>query len=592
MILELRAEEELQQMTVAIPGAIYRYRLSPDGTSGFTFMSPGVEALSGDPSFEARIHPDDRELIAATVRNSARSQTVWSCDFRIVLPEGQLRWLRSTAVPELPAADGTFYWNGILTDVTHEKRLEQELVRVNNEWRATVDVVGAMIILEDSRGCVVRCNQAVPAYLKLSFPQILGRDLTRLFFGAEEPTPHPVFRLPWPATRFPGSDRWHEVASYPLDRSAEASGWVHIVSDVTERRSIEQKAQRFTAAIDQAAELVIMLGPSGRIEYVNPACSQAIGQAPHALVGRKPRDLHLIPADPKVWRDIRRTLAAGTGWQGRYVTRRDGSPTQAEISVYPVRDASGAVCNYVVVGRDVTEREHLEAVASAVNMMDQVGFVFSAIRHELGNPVNSIKTALSVLREQIDTCPRETVIDYLDRTLAEIGRVEYLLKVFKTFNLFEHPRIEPVAIDRFLEDFLGLLGNDCGKRGITVSLHASAGLGDVLVDPRALHQALLNLVTNAADAVEKSAAPRILLNVQRRGRRIFLQVEDNGQGMGPEQLAKLFHPFFTTKPQGNGLGLAIVKKLVTKMGGTVDVVSARGIGTTVTLSLIAGGEDT
>jgi len=63
-------------MTVAIPGAIYRYRLSPDGTSGFTFMSPGVEALSGDPSFEARIHPDDRELVAATVRNSARSQTV------------------------------------------------------------------------------------------------------------------------------------------------------------------------------------------------------------------------------------------------------------------------------------------------------------------------------------------------------------------------------------------------------------------------------------------------------------------------------------------------------------------------------------
>ena len=96
-----------------------------------------------------------------------------------------------------------------------------------------------------------------------------------------------------------------------------------------ERRAIEQKAQRFTAAIDQSAELVIMLGPSGRIEYVNPAFSREIGQPPEEMLGRSPRKLHLSPADPKVWREIRRSLAAGRGWQGRYVTRRDGSPTQA-----------------------------------------------------------------------------------------------------------------------------------------------------------------------------------------------------------------------------------------------------------------------
>jgi PAS domain S-box-containing protein len=596
-VFEILAEKELQRVTAAIPGAIYRYRLSLDGTSGLTFLSPGVEALTGVPrdlaetdvaAFEARIHPDDRQRVAATILQSAKSQTAWSCDFRVVLPEEKARWLRSTAVPELPAADGTLHWNGILTDITHEKRIEQELTRVHNEWRATVDAVGAMIVLEDSHGRVARCNRAVPDYLQLGFPEILGGDLTRLFFGPEAPTPHGVFRQPSPAIRFPGSVRWHEVASYRLD----TFGWVHVISDVTERRAIEEKAQRFTAAIDQAVELVIMLGPTGRIEYVNPAFCRELGKDPREAFGRTPRELQLSPPDdPKVWREIRRTLAAGAGWQGRYVLRREGSTVHAEISVYPVRDASGVVCNYVVVGRDVTEREHLEAVASAINMMDQVGFAFSAIRHELGNPVNSIKTALSVLREQIDVYPRETVIDYLDRTLAEIGRVEYLLKVFKTFNLFEHPRIEPVAIDRFLRDFLGLLRDDLGQRGILGTLQAAGGLGEVLIDPRALNQALLNLVTNAVDAVEQSTAPRILLTVQRRGRRILLQVEDNGHGMGPEQLTKLFHPFFTTKPQGNGLGLAIVKKLVTKMGGTVDVVSARGVGTTVTLSLVAGEEE-
>ncbi len=600
-VLELHVEEELQRITAAIPGAIYRYRLSLDGTSGFTFMSPGVESLTGVPrdlaetdfaSFEARIHPDDRERVAVTARSSARSQTAWICDFRVVLPQGRLRWLRSTAVPELPAADGTLHWNGILTDVTHEKSIEEELVRARNEWRTTVDAVCDMIILEDSRGRVVRCNRSVAALLKLGFPQILGADLSRLFFGPEAPTPHEVFRTAWSATRFPGSNRWYEVTSYPLDPTAEPCGWVHVVSDVTGRRLAEERAQQFTAAIDQSAEAMVLLDRTGRIEYVNPAFVLQMGYGLDEVIGSSPRALRIGPTDRKVWHEIFRTLALGRGWQGRYTTRRrDGSTAHEEASVSPVRDTTGTVCNYVVVGRDTTEREHLEAVASAVNMMDNVGFIFSSIRHELGNPVNSIKTALSVLREQIDVYSRETVIDYLDRTLAEIGRVEYLLKVFKTFNLFEHPRIEPVAVARFLGDFLGLLGDDFGQRGVLVTLHAPAGLGTALVDPRALNQALLNLVTNAADAVEKKASPRIVLSARRHGRRIFLQVEDNGHGMGPEQLAKLFHPFFTTKPQGNGLGMAIVKKLITKMGGTVDVVSVKGAGTTVTLSLVAGGED-
>ncbi len=473
--------------------------------------------------------------------------------------------------------------------IEQENRIEQELARARNEWRATVDAVCDLIILEDPQGRIVRCNKAVSALLRLDFSQLVGADLSRLFFGPEQTSPHPAFRSPRSgAIRFPGSDHWYEVTSYLLDPSAETSGWVHVVTDVTQRRLAEEQARQLTAAVDQSAEAMLLLDRFGRIEYANPAFSQLTGRSPAAVLGRCPRILRLGPQDREVWREIRRALAQGGGWQGRYTTlREDGAPAREEASVSPVRDPSGAICNYVVVGRDVTERERLEAVASAVNMMDNVGFIFSSIRHELGNPVNSIKTALSVLREQIDAFPRDTVTDYLDRTLTEIGRVEYLLKVFKTFNLFEHPRIEPVDLNRFLEDFSRLLGEDFARRGLTVTLHANAGLGAALIDPRALHQALLNLVANAGDAAEASPEPRITLSAWRREPRIYLVVGDNGHGMGPEQLAKLFRPFFTTKPHGNGLGLAIVKKLVTKMGGTVEVSSTRGTGTAVTLTLIA-----
>jgi PAS domain S-box-containing protein len=604
--LDLPASEGTSAATLraiadALPGAVYRYRMYPDGSACFTWISHGVEALIGAPrqlieadieTFRSRVHPRDRARIAASIGASRTALAPWHCEFRIIRPDGQTTWLRGQSIPEPPAPDGTIDWNGVLTDITHDKRVEQELVRARNEWRATVDAVCDMIILEDAAGRIARCNRSVSALLGLDFPQILRRDLSQLFFGATAPSPHPVFRSPRSTFQFAGNDRWYEVTSYPLEPDPETSGWVHVISDVTERRRAEEHAQRFTAAIEQSTEAMLMLGPAGRIEYVNSTFTRQTGYAPGEVIGRRPRDLRLGPSDRRVWREILRAIALGRGWHGRYTTRRrDGETAQEEASVSPVRNTDGVISNYVVVGRDVTERERLEAVAAAVNMMDNVGFIFSSIRHELGNPVNSIKTALSVLREQIDVYTRETVIDYLDRTLNEIGRVEYLLKAFKTFNMFEHPRIEPVGMNRFLGDFLGLLGDDFGKRGITVRLHAPAGLGDGLIDPRALNQALLNLVTNAADAVEHTGEPRIILSAQRRGRRIFLHVADNGQGMGPEQLAKLFRPFFTAKQHGNGLGLAIVKKLVTKMGGTVDVVSALGVGTTVTLSLVAAAEE-
>lgn len=591
----------LRAVVDAIPGALYRYRVAPDTGAGFSWFSRGVEHLVGlsreeaeadIEAFRTRLHPEDLPHIAASVEESRISLRPWLCEFRVVLPGGQVRWLRGHSIPEPPAPDGTVFWNGIFTDVTHDKQIEQELVRARNEWRATVDAVCDLIILEDSDGRVVRCNRSVAMLLGLDFPQILGTDLTHLFFGPEAASPHPVFRTDRSVIQFPASRRWYEVTSYPLDLEPEASGWVHVITDVTERRLAAEQAQRLTAAIDQASEAVIILDASGSIEYVNPAFTRETGWTPAEVAGRSPRGLRLGPTDRRVWREILRALALGRSWQGMYTTlRRDGSPAHEEASISPVRNSAGAVCNLVVVGRDVTERERLEAVASAVNMMDNVGFIFSSIRHELGNPVNSIKTALSVLREQIDEVPHATVLDYLDRTLKEIGRVEYLLKAFKAFNMFEHPRIEPVGVNRFLGEFLGLLGDDFAKRGIAVHLHAAAGLGYALIDPRALNQALLNLVANAADALEGGAEPRIVLSAHRRGRRIFLNVADNGRGMSAEQIDKIFRPFFTTKPNGNGLGLAIVKKLVTKMGGMVDVVSAPGIGTTLTLSLVAAEEE-
>jgi PAS domain S-box-containing protein len=384
---------------------------------------------------------------------------------------------------------------------------------------------------------------------------------------------------------------WHVSPIRGAEGRSTGAAWVHAMKDVTARRQAELRAQRLTAAVEQAVESIVILGPTGIVDYVNPAFTRLSGCRAEEIVGRR---LHLFPvgpADRAVFRKILRTVAGGQVWQGVYTAQnRGGSCYEEEATISPVRDGAGAILNYFAVCRDVTERRRLEAIAESVNMMENVGYIFSNLRHELGNPVNSIKTALSVLRKNLDQYPQETVQRYLDLTLVEVGRVEYLLQVLRTFNMYETPKIERVDMVRFVEGFCRLVRDDFSTQGIAVAATFGDEVGEALADPRALHQVLLNLLTNAADAVAGRDDPAISIRLERRARAVELAVVDNGAGMTDAQKGNLFRPFYTAKPHGTGLGLVIVKKLVTKMDGTIEVTSRHGEGTEVRISLRAAAK--
>ncbi|MDP1823593.1 MAG: HAMP domain-containing sensor histidine kinase [Archangium sp.] len=234
--------------------------------------------------------------------------------------------------------------------------------------------------------------------------------------------------------------------------------------------------------------------------------------------------------------------------------------------------------------RDITEKTRLETIAEAAETMNNIGSIFSAVRHELGNPINSVKAALSVLRANFDTFSRESVLDYLEQMGNELGRVEVLLRSLRSFSMYE--QLEPVAVELrpFLESFATLARVDLQRRGIRLSLaHPTECVA--LADPRALRQALINLVANAADAAEGVSDPEITLSSACVDGLARLSVEDNGVGMNAEQLSAAFKPFHTTKAQGTGLGLVISRKLLLKMGGTVTLDSRQGQGTRVHLAL-------
>lgn len=240
---------------------------------------------------------------------------------------------------------------------------------------------------------------------------------------------------------------------------------------------------------------------------------------------------------------------------------------------------------------DVTEIRKMESVVEATNLTDKLGYIFSGIRHEIGNPVNSIKVALSVLQKNLATYNRATVSEFLERSLIEVGRIEYLLKALKNYSLFESPDIQRIHIDTFLTNFIPLVKEDFVRRQVDLRMICADDAGWAMADPRALHHVLLNLLSNAADAIDGRPDGRVIISVMRSAPWVEIKVDDNGHGISEVDQKNLFRPFFTSKKNGTGLGLVIVQKMLRKMHGRIHVSSYKGFGATVTIAIPEADQD-
>jgi len=243
---------------------------------------------------------------------------------------------------------------------------------------------------------------------------------------------------------------------------------------------------------------------------------------------------------------------------------------------------------YWVYVSDITEKERLNSIAEAINIMNNTGYIFSGIRHELGNPVNSVKMALQVLKKNLQKFGPEKIDEYLEQALSEVDRAEYMLKALKNFNMFERLHLDDVRMKPFMDKVLGMITRDFQDKGIHIRTLFKTGDETGYVDPRALQQIMVNLLTNASDALVRTDNPQISISVSDFDERVVIKVHDNGAGMAKRELKNLFKPFYTTKENGTGLGLIIVKNMLAKMKGTIEVESYEGSGTTVMLTLPRG----
>lgn len=362
-----------------------------------------------------------------------------------------------------------------------------------------------------------------------------------------------------------------------------------------ERRVAERTAElaeseeRYRKVLETAQEGIWFLDPEAKIIFANRGMALMLGASKEELLGRSAYDFIEESCLPEFRARFFFERQTGLAEQSDLRLKgRDGSIIFAIMSVNPRLDGDGRFMGYVIMVLDITERRRLESIAQAASLMDNLGYVFSGVRHELGNPINTLKITLAVLGKNFENFSAEKTKNFLDQASAEIGKMEFLLKSLKNFNMYEHLEPENTGLSAFFEKFLALVKEDFRRKGIEIETLLPGDDVSAHADPRALQQVLLNLMTNAADALEGMPQPAIKISVRKTKGAVLIEVEDNGRGISEKEFKNLFKPFCTTKPKGTGLGLAIVKKMMVKMHGDVEIKSREGKGTTVRLHLPPG----
>jgi PAS domain S-box-containing protein len=363
----------------------------------------------------------------------------------------------------------------------------------------------------------------------------------------------------------------------------------NILAMAISNQSDRSERDRLVTVVEQSSDCTIIIDTKGSILYANPACEDVTGYSPDEIVGSSIKHLYTPDIRSSIWKRMKKSIINGESWSGQFTNyHKDKTLYQEEMLISPVFDQDGGVANQVIIKRNITEEKRLESIAEAANLMDNIGFIFSSIRHELGNPINAIKVSLSVLESNLEIYDTDDIKRFISRGLSDIGRVEYLLKTLKNFSIFERPDITATDMVTLLDKLTKLTGKDLAKHYVMLAINHPNKPLTGMVDPRAFLQVLLNLVTNAVAALEQTDNKQITLSLmQKQDSQITLVIEDNGCGMDEDTVRNLFRPFFTTKPEGTGLGLVIVKKMLSKMNCSITANSEKWKGTRIEIIIPA-----
>ena len=389
-----------------------------------------------------------------------------------------------------------------------------------------------------------------------------------------------------------------------------------VVGSRTPRRNLLELAAGYVEDSVLVTSIDMEL-PGPEILYVNTAFTKMTGYAASELIGKSPRLMQGPLTDRRTLDRLKAAVAHGDDFIARAINyRRDGTPFELEWIITHLRDTDGRSTHLVAVQRDITGIERAAAELAAVDdelrvlgarlitavedleraerltlhaqRMAALGRMARGISHDLEDSLAPMAWILEEL--EADTTLRSDTLARLGQIRSNLDHAIGLNQRLLEFagGKDQAPR-QTLDVRAAVEEVIDLTRSQRSASGrpITFDHHTEAGVY-IDANPVELRQILMNLTLNAVEAMPRGGT--LTLRSERDETHAIITVSDSGEGMDALQLDNCFEPFFSTRETGTGLGLSICHSLVTRYGGTIEVTSEQGSGTTFVVRLPLTGE--
>lgn len=376
-----------------------------------------------------------------------------------------------------------------------------------------------------------------------------------------------------------GAPHYLLASASPLfDEAGAVRGAVGAFFDVTERKRLDHALRERAELLELASEAVMVRDGNGAIRFWNAGAEVLYGWRRDEVLGRNLKEL--LGTRPAERKEIEAALARTGRWEGNLQHRHKDGHELLVASRQAVQAGSGAVLE---ITRDITAQAIAEEALRRNERLAAMGKLAGIVAHEINNPLEAITNAFYLLRRHPSL--DEEARHYAQIAEQELARVSHITKQTLSFYR-ESQKAVSVSLSELLDDVLELQQRPIQTANITLEREYTSK-GMVHGFPSELKQVLMNLVSNAIQAMPQGGRMRVRLSETDgwRGRPAGVKVfiSDTGVGITPENAKRLFEPFFTTKStKGTGLGLWISRGIVQKHEGTLRFRSVFGPGNTVT----------
>jgi PAS domain S-box len=563
------------------------YVNGPDGR--FIAGNQALAARTGFPweklremDFRPTVHPDDVDLVQREFEAAAAGETR-RFRARGMRPDGSVFHAEVLDVPVIQDGEvlGVL---GIALDADELADARQSLDAVQARLFTALDGVTEAMAFVDADWRITFLNDAATAFLGHGAPNLVGTVLWDL--QLPDPEGEAMLREAMASRRTltrrrfdEGLQRWIELTGFPAGDllGVKVRDFTEIEVARRQRLDDSRRIHAHSMLLESANDAIIMRGLDGIIEYANQASKELLGIA--ELEGQPLRGV--LKLDAETGGAIENAIGRTGTWRGDVVVRRpDGTVRITEGQWRVVDDPEGNPDAVFCILLDVTERREQEALLMRTQRMESLGTLASGIAHDLNNVLTPLLLSTQLLAADETDPQRRRILDGMRQT---VERGSDMIRQVLTFARGVEGQRTIVAVDDIVRQFSDFC-RDVLPKDIRVEVEAEPGLA-VLGDPTQLLQVLVNLATNARDAMEGGGLIR--LTVSAVDDRVVLEVADDGSGMAPDVLNRMFEPFYTTKGmgRGTGLGLSVSQAIARAHGGTLEATSRPGAGTTFRLEL-------